>query len=80
MNNIENAIYILKEELADGTDLYLTFATAIAALEKQIPKKPNKFDGYQCQICCGKLARQTDLVNQKHCHYCGQKLDWSVEE
>lgn len=39
MNNIEKAIYILKEELADGTDLYLTFATAISALEKASDKR-----------------------------------------
>ena len=52
---------------------------AIKALEKQIPKKPNKFDGHYCKRCNSKLARQTDLVKQKYCHHCGQKLDWSEE-
>jgi predicted RNA-binding Zn-ribbon protein involved in translation (DUF1610 family) len=52
----------------------------ISALEKQIPKKPSKFDGHYCRSCEGKLARQTDLVMQKFCHHCGQKQDWRVEE
>ena len=43
---------------------------------KGLPKKPNKFDGYQCPECGGKLARQTDLVRQKYCHHCGQELMW----
>lgn len=48
----------------------------IEVLEKQIPKKPNNFDGYYCRNCNGKLARQTNLVYQKYCHHCGQKICW----
>ena len=49
---------------------------AIKAMEKQEPMKPNRLDGFRCRNCSGKLARQTDLVRQKYCHHCGQKLDW----
>jgi len=52
----------------------------IEACEKQIGKKPNKFDGYQCVLCNKRLARQTDLINQAYCHHCGQKQKWGEEE
>lgn len=40
------------------------------------PMKPDRLDGFRCRNCSGKLARQTDLVRQKYCHHCGQKLKW----
>jgi hypothetical protein len=43
---------------------------------KETPMKPDRLDGFRCRNCSGKLARQTDLVRQKYCHHCGQKLDW----
>ena len=43
---------------------------------KQKPMKPDRLDGFSCRNCSGRLARQTDLVRQKYCHHCGQKLDW----
>ncbi len=46
------------------------------AMKKQDPMKPDRLDGFRCRNCSGKLARQTDLVGQKYCHHCGQKLDW----
>lgn len=49
---------------------------AIQALEKQKPMKPDRLDGFRCRNCSGKLARQTDLVRQKYCHHCGQKIEW----
>ena len=49
---------------------------AIEAMRKQIPMKPERLDGFRCRNCSGKLARQTDLVGQKYCHHCGQKLKW----
>ena len=48
-------------------------------VEKQIPKKPDNLCGYSCRACSGRLARQTDLVNQKYCHHCGHKIDWGNE-
>lgn len=45
---------------------------AVKALEKQIPKKKHKYQGYRC-VCGGEVAK-----NQRYCEYCGQRLlDWS---
>ena len=57
--------------------------TAINALEKQIPKKPNKnfekFSGVWCS--CGKYLGKGYFVDKpSYCTDCGQKLDWSDEE
>lgn len=55
---------------------------AIEALEKQDAKKYKTFVGesgivrityYECP-CCGEIGIEH---MQKHCHECGQKLDWS---
>lgn len=55
---------------------------AISALEKQIPKKPNRIvdghgirytDSYRCQNC-GKGFSGTGIA--EFCYHCGQKLDW----
>lgn len=43
---------------------------------KQEQMKPDRLCGFSCRSCSGRLARQTDLVRQKYCHHCGQKLDW----
>lgn len=53
---------------------------AIEAMKKQEQMKPERLDGFRCRNCFGKLARQTDLVGQKYCHHCGQKLDWTNED
>lgn len=62
--------YILREAL----DM------AIEALEKQIPKKPNKFIGdlrdYDiCPHCNFALPQGTEF-----CQSCGQSIDWSEVE
>lgn len=59
------------------------YAMAIKALEKQIPKKPNKnfekFSGVWCS--CGKYFGKGYFVDKPiYCPNCGQKLDWSDEE
>ena len=61
---------IVSDEKIESVEL------AIEAMEKQDPMKPDRLDGFRCRNCSGKLARQTDLVGQKYCHHCGQKLDW----
>ena len=53
---------------------------AINALEKQIPKKPQKnfekFSGVWCS--CGKYLGKGYFVDKpSYCPDCGQKLDWS---
>lgn len=61
---------IVSDETIESVEL------AIEAMEKQDPMKPDRLCGFSCRNCSGKLARQTDLVRQKYCHHCGQKLDW----
>lgn len=67
---------------------------SINALEKQIPKKPIranriiKKDGafflnddneyFKCPVCT--TYDVPLLINQQHCHCCGQALDWSDTE
>lgn len=49
---------------------------AIAALEKQIPKKANKnIMGVCCPVCRNLLDG-----TERFCLYCGQHIDWSEEE
>lgn len=59
----------------------VAFETAISALEKQIPKKPNIHGhregreinsiSYTCPVCNQHIGRE------KYCKHCGQALDWS---
>ena len=49
---------------------------AIEAMKKQVAMKPDRLCGFSCRNCSGRLARQTDLVRQKYCHHCGQKIEW----
>lgn len=86
---IEEAIKDIKENIqpsVGGKSLDM----AIAALEKQIPKKPTyEGDGYwngqlvyDTWVCpnCGK-GYEVDYDNYDHCPNCGQAIDWSeVEE
>lgn len=52
---------------------------AIAALEKQIPKKPLPENKYyyigKCPSCCAVFLDNTT----KYCGSCGQALDWSED-
>ena len=61
---------------------------AIAAIEKQISKKPIVSQGcnwiYKCP-CCNKTLYWTDSTKNhgqktKYCHDCGQALNWKVGE
>ena len=63
-------------------EYYEAMEMAINALEKQIPKKPNKnfekFSGVWCS--CGKYLGKGYFVDKpSYCTDCGQKLDWSDE-
>ena len=47
---------------------------AIKALEKQIAKKPDRWEsGYAC--CCS--CKRGIVREDNYCCYCGQKIDWN---
>ena len=47
---------------------------AINALEKQIAKKPDRWEsGYAC--CCS--CKRGIVREDNYCCYCGQKIDWN---
>lgn len=64
--------------LNQATELAQANNMALAALEKQIAKKPipigSEFDPLICPDCEASL----DIVD--YCIECGQKIDWSDEE
>ena len=77
----------------DGTpdgDLLLALDMGIAALEKQIPKKPTDIctpvvTWGRCPICKGELNKLGGKPNRvfksdAFCSDCGQALDWSDTE
>ena len=75
----------LYNEILDETIEY--YDLAVAALERQLPKKPNfEGDGYApdgtfvydtwiCPSCEGYY--EVDYDDYVYCPQCGQKLDWS---
>lgn len=52
---------------------------AVAAMMKQIPKKPVTYTGTNRADCpvCGETVRGIGKPYGKYCSCCGQKLDWS---
>ena len=78
-----------KNKMIDKEDVDY-YETVIAALEKQMPKKPN-FEGdgydengyliYDTWICpCCEEKYEVDYEEHKHCPNCGQAIDWSDTE
>ena len=48
------------------------------ALEKQIPKRPLPYKGFDGKcVCCGVIFLDRST---KHCGNCGQALDWSTSD
>ena len=93
----QEAIEVLKEDrylyesdivsAGDGSpdgDLLLAIDMAVAALEKQIPKKPvgdlNSVPHYRCPSCKNAVKVYEDDAVRPQCHYCNQKLDWGDTE
>lgn len=66
-----------KNRIIAGANKADIYKLAVQALEKQIPKKPNKilkafeYTFGDCPTC-----NKGNDINYKHCKYCGQKLDW----
>lgn len=86
-DNLEDAVCdeIAKEAVKDGiTDLFVLDKKRImSALEKQIPKKPLRFDSVphaRCPVCNCSVKLFADAHESHFCLYCGQKLDWGHSE
>lgn len=67
--------------------LMCAYEMAIKAMEKQIPKKPLQYEHDYICLCCGYVLAESvddncDLEEEMAgwCPYCGQKIDWKVEE
>lgn len=64
-----------------------SYNTAIEAMEKQLPKKVEVWNGQASCPKCNKLyGNMADIKMIKsvtcefeHCKYCGQRLDWSED-
>ena len=57
-----------------GCTQNIAIEMAINALEKQIAKKPDRWEsGYAC--CCS--CKRGIVREDNYCCYCGQKIDWS---
>ena len=53
--------------------------SAIKAIDKQIPKKPEiEGDYYVCPVCG--VYQETSEGNPPYCINCGQRILWEVEE
>ena len=85
---VREAIYCMKASIGetmceecvnyykcDHTKMDDMMRTAIEALEKQLPKKPQTSKAYYGYPDCTTIRS----LRQKHnyCHDCGQRLDWS---
>lgn len=54
---------------------------AIAATEKQIPKKPERLNTFRSIGKCGGCERVISTrTASAYCQYCGNKVDWGNEE
>ncbi len=78
MHQNKRIIMWLRHEYGEGND---NVKTVIEALEKQIPKKPNRHkednvigEYYSCPNC---LNNELSDCYDQYCCTCGQLLDWS---
>lgn len=90
--NVISAIDNLKHpQGADESDLRESINTAIIALEKQIPKKPDCIEDkmWCCPVCDNYLLPKWIKYTTKpmpkskglpYCMGCGQAIDWGEEE
>lgn len=73
-------------EVAKKTCTVIAYDKGIEALEKQIPKKFEVWNGNCCCPACNKLfgtyTQFKTLIHWEmpYCKYCGQALDWSDTE
>ena len=85
--HLQNCVILMDmdgEGKNDAKEVAFDFDRAIAALEKQIPKKPVKTetegyrftDTYKCPACARDFSG-TGIA--RYCYHCGQALDWSED-
>lgn len=82
----EKAIKLLSDmyKVSRGSIYGDAIKSGLAALEKQIPKKPNELDIDNSGICdwtcgtCGRFHRNDFVLN--FCSECGQAIEWSDED
>ena len=68
------AIKVLNMIETHGALPTMAKAKSIEALEKQIPKKPDRWEsGHACYCSCKRGIVKED----NYCCYCGQRIDWS---
>lgn len=70
-------------ERSDYNNYVDAFLVAIEALEKQLPKKVENWNGQaSCPGCKKLFGNMADIKMLRHwgsdcCNHCGQRLDWS---
>lgn len=70
----------------DDSDINEAIHCAVKALEKQIPKRPNRneYGYFICPTCNSdddSLMYDSNYAERyNYCHECGQALDWSDTE
>lgn len=68
------AIKVLNMIETHGALPTMAKAKSIEALEKQIPKKPDRWESdHAC--CCS--CKRGIVKEDNYCCYCGQRIDWS---
>ena len=69
---------LTKKDVEDYKSRFASVNLAISALEKQMARSPvNRCATFliaECPRCNGTVS-----FHHKHCHWCGQNLDWEVE-
>lgn len=56
------------------------FVLSIQALEKQVPKKPERLNAFRSIGKCGSCERVISTRTASvYCQYCGNKVDWGNE-
>lgn len=95
---VKEAIYCMKASIGetmceecvnyygcDHTKMDDMMRTAIEALEKQLPKKVENWNGQaSCPGCKRLFGNMADIKMLRYwdfdcCNHCGQRLDWSEE-
>lgn len=84
--NAQEALEIIRYEVdEEGHCGYIEneLQVAMTALDKQIPKKPQKSESGMFYICptCSKFINRREKshgnIDIPHCKWCGQALEWS---